>query len=144
MGRPVSRHLWCRIAAGELDCACVVAHGVAGVELCRLTDSNTQRVSAVQKAWSSHVHATILLQHGPAARPVLLQPEGKKGTASPISTMALLTTEAHNFLGSEEGLRMMGELRSFQDPSAMHCASWEDSRYSTRERMMKVKVKSCC
>jgi hypothetical protein len=28
---------------------------------------NTQRVSAVQKAWSSYVYATILLQHGPAA-----------------------------------------------------------------------------
>jgi hypothetical protein len=30
---------------------------------------NTQRVSAVQKAWSSYVCATILLQHGPAAPP---------------------------------------------------------------------------
>jgi hypothetical protein len=28
---------------------------------------NTQRMSAVQKAWSPHVCATILLQHGPAA-----------------------------------------------------------------------------
>jgi hypothetical protein len=28
---------------------------------------NTQRVSAVQKVWSSCVYATILLQHGPAA-----------------------------------------------------------------------------
>jgi hypothetical protein len=36
----VTRHLWFRItAAGELDCARVVAHGVAGVEQCRLTDS---------------------------------------------------------------------------------------------------------
>jgi hypothetical protein len=25
-------------------------------------------MSAVQKVWSSHVHATILLQHGPAAK----------------------------------------------------------------------------
>jgi hypothetical protein len=29
---------------------------------------NTQRMSAVQKVWSSHVCATILLQHGPAAQ----------------------------------------------------------------------------
>jgi hypothetical protein len=28
---------------------------------------NTQRLSAVQKMWSSYVRATILLQHGPAA-----------------------------------------------------------------------------
>jgi hypothetical protein len=33
---------------------------------------NTHRMSAVQKAWSSHVCATILLQHGPAARPLVL------------------------------------------------------------------------
>jgi hypothetical protein len=31
---------------------------------------NTQRMSAVQKVWSLHVYATILLQHGPAAQPV--------------------------------------------------------------------------
>jgi hypothetical protein len=29
---------------------------------------NTQRMSAVQKVWSSYVYATILLQHGPSAR----------------------------------------------------------------------------
>ena len=28
---------------------------------------NTQRMSAVQKVWSSYVYATILLQHGPTA-----------------------------------------------------------------------------
>jgi hypothetical protein len=28
---------------------------------------NTQRISAVQKVWSSYVYATILLQHGPTA-----------------------------------------------------------------------------
>jgi hypothetical protein len=28
---------------------------------------NTQRMSAVQKVWSSYVCATILLQHGPTA-----------------------------------------------------------------------------
>jgi hypothetical protein len=28
---------------------------------------NTQRMSAVQKVWSSYVHATILLQHRPTA-----------------------------------------------------------------------------
>jgi hypothetical protein len=28
---------------------------------------NTQRMSAVQKVWSSHVYVTILLQHGPTA-----------------------------------------------------------------------------
>jgi hypothetical protein len=32
---------------------------------------NTQRVSAVQKAWSSYVYATILLQHGPTATSLL-------------------------------------------------------------------------
>jgi hypothetical protein len=31
---------------------------------------NTQRMSAVQKVWSSYVCATILLQHGPAARQI--------------------------------------------------------------------------
>jgi hypothetical protein len=29
---------------------------------------NTQRMSVVQKVWSSYVCATILLQHGPAAK----------------------------------------------------------------------------
>jgi hypothetical protein len=29
---------------------------------------NTQRMSAVQKVWSSYVYATILLQHGPTAK----------------------------------------------------------------------------
>jgi hypothetical protein len=28
---------------------------------------NTQRMSAVQKVWSSYVYATMLLQHGPTA-----------------------------------------------------------------------------
>jgi hypothetical protein len=28
---------------------------------------NTQRMSTVQKVWSSYVYATILLQHGPTA-----------------------------------------------------------------------------
>jgi hypothetical protein len=32
---------------------------------------NTQRMSAVQKVWSSYVYATILLQHGPFAAPPL-------------------------------------------------------------------------
>jgi hypothetical protein len=33
---------------------------------------NTQRVSAVQKVWSSYVHAAMSLQHGPTAHPLHL------------------------------------------------------------------------
>jgi hypothetical protein len=46
------------------------AHGSARSRGSRVVSThglNTQRMSAVQKVWSSYVHGTILLQHGPAA-----------------------------------------------------------------------------
>jgi hypothetical protein len=55
---------------------------------------NTQRVSAVQKAWSSHLHATILLQHGPAAS---LKPEL---SAEPGALMGKNATKSFKMLRS--------------------------------------------
>jgi hypothetical protein len=40
---------------------------------------NTQRMSAVQKVWSSYVYATILLQHGPTAKDLEEDLETKLG-----------------------------------------------------------------
>jgi hypothetical protein len=38
---------------------------------------NTQRMSAVQKAWSSYVYATILLQHGACCTPNATPPQDR-------------------------------------------------------------------
>jgi hypothetical protein len=67
---------------------------------------NTQRVSAVQKAWWSHVCATILLhEHGPAADTLRMSPKVRNAAGSEIRckqrTVDLQTKEPWGHEGRE-------------------------------------------
>jgi hypothetical protein len=81
-------------------------------------------MSAVQKVWSSHVYATILLQHGPAAHPSEM-PQGRKATyLCIVSALKAHKTEIRRIRFTAGGNRIehTGKVSTpTADPTAVKC-----------------------